>query len=377
MINILQSGGTLYVAADGNRRASTMNGWKFRVDVPAIVLIAALTVGGFTTPALSLTEEEGIFEKGKDDLFIGNYYRAASRFRRLLGEYPETKFKKEALLLLSTACLKSGRMERAKEHMRELVREYPRETGTLTPELRMLAGIEQETAPPSAPPASQGGQSPFHNVFSNRVPFVPPVPARESDPAVPRPKREPRPQRTDEERAKTVAREPAPAEASPSQAPPGREVRQYYTVVAGEPLTPAKRDALLKKLRKEGIDPMVTSTEKTFTVHRLLGGSYDSGKEAEMRREEIRNSCGGSPFVMKIEGAHCVFAGSYASRENAATARKTMAKKGVHVEVMDAEAPLKVWRVIAGRYASEDEAKAVATALTEKGVGAKIERGGE
>jgi hypothetical protein len=327
-----------------------MNLWRSRIAAAAI---AVLAFQASSLPVSGMTEEDAIFENGKDDMVAGNYYRAASRFRRLLKEYPETQHRSEALLLLSSSCIKSGRLARAKEHMEVLVREYPPGAVIVTPE---AAKASAEALPAPAPSvAPEAAIVPV--VETREIPVAPPL--REPvDPPVPQ--------------VATVEPPAPPAPAAPPEIAPAPNA--CYTVVAGEPLSPRMRDALVKKLRRLDLRPSVVATEKAFAVHRLLAGRYSNPEEAARRRAAIADVSRSSAFVSRVDNANCVFAGSYVSRENALHEQRRLEKRGVSVELVPATVPLKVWRVTLGKYQAEGDAASVAAVAAGAGVVPRIER---
>lgn len=336
------------------------------------ILTALMVLLLFSCTCYAQIEEQAMLEQARQHFLTGRYYFATSWLGRILRDYPATHHRKEVLLLLAKAHALSGRDEKATQYLHGLLKEFPEVFATLDPELSKLANSAKITPPdplakPAAPAPPAGDQA--------NVPTPAEPPARPPIPA-------PQPAKPVQQLAA-----PAPPPQSPVQPPPpvkpptpgnpplpppaAEDGAVFYTLSAGETLSQRKVEALMKKLKGTGFQPVVDVDTRNSEVFRLLSECYGDRKSAEKRRTEIsRNSQG--IFVIRNEDSFCVVAGSLMSESAAMQEQKRLAGKGLRVKVVKFRVPLTFLRISIGRFADPREADQAAHLLAARGIGVTV-----
>ena len=151
-------------------------------------------------------------------------------------------------------------------------------------------------------------------------------------------------------------------------APPAKESKVYYFLIAGESVNRKKLDPVVKKLVVADTKPIVAEVTREVEVFRLIVACLADRKSAEQRLAQIalRNK---KAFLIRDGDSYCVVAGSLMSEESAGKEQQRLATKGLEgLQIVKTRVPLKVWRVTAGRYADAREAEKSAQALAKLGI---------
>lgn len=225
-----------------------------------------------------------------------------------------------------------------------------------------VAKSQQDTKPAAAKPVP----APLKAVETAKPAAQPPkteqskplVAKSETKPAVAKP--EPKPAAIQPARPAVAEKKPVAKSAGP------------WTVVVGYYVVEETLAADMAKVKKAGLNPVMTSGPKRpVTMHRLYVGEFGSRAEGQQVLGKIKQ-LGGSGFLVQRGEFYDLFAGSYAVLGGAEAEQQRLAAAGFKASIRKLQVPLVSRKLTAGTFTERKVAEAAVKKLKEASVGTPV-----
>ena len=155
---------------------------------------------------------------------------------------------------------------------------------------------------------------------------------------------------------------PAPAEEKPLQG----AMAGTYTLDAGSYLMEGNRDALVKKLRKLGYEPLVTPIKATIDMTRLSLGTFPANEVEEALA--FAKTIESSAFSVPAGDQFVIYAGTFLKSSNIDALKARFLKEGIRAKAEPVEVERTLSRIRFGSFASKTEAEDAAREVAGSGV---------
>lgn len=170
----------------------------------------------------------------------------------------------------------------------------------------------------------------------------------------------------------TPAAKPAKAPAVAEKKPAAIKKSATYTIVAGE--FPAGDEAVTAeaKLSRLGIKPVSrTEIKKSIRMNRLFYGAYTDYDVYAVELDKLRKVIKGA-FGVEKNGTYSLYAGSFADQARVAKEQKSLAAKGVNLQIQPTVISQATVKLTAGTFSSKKEADKAAEQMKGAGLAAKV-----
>lgn len=128
----------------------------------------------------------------------------------------------------------------------------------------------------------------------------------------------------------------------------------------------------LSRIKRAGLSPLVeTASHQKQTMNRLFLGEYQNREAAESAFTKLRQHTNDA-FVLKQNGNHAVYAGSYQVAARAISEKGRLAAAGYSLDIKKAEIPLASKSIRIGVFSSLTSAQKVVKQLEDMGIPAAI-----
>lgn len=170
----------------------------------------------------------------------------------------------------------------------------------------------------------------------------------------------------------TVAKAPAVKKPHSVKKQPVVKAGGPWTVVVGLYVVEETLAADISKVKKAGLNPiMTTGSKRPVSMNRLLVGTYASKSDAQRELDKVQQA-GGSGFLVQHGDKHEVFAGSYAVLSGAIAEQQRLAAAGVKVSIKKVQVPLASRKLTAGTFTDRKAAEETMKKLKASGIGTPV-----
>lgn len=146
-----------------------------------------------------------------------------------------------------------------------------------------------------------------------------------------------------------------------------------YNLDAGSFLLAGNRDALVKKLRGLGYEPLVTPVDATVPMTRLSLGVFPANAVEEALA--LARSIEPSSFSVPAGDGFVIYAGTFLQTQNVEALTARFLKEGIRAKSEPIEMKKTLSRVRFGSFTTRDEAEAAAREAGEAGVKSTVVKG--
>jgi len=168
--------------------------------------------------------------------------------------------------------------------------------------------------------------------------------------------------------AKPVA---APAAATAEKVQAKKKV-QTFTLFAGEFPVGSEADAVVAKLNKFQIKPVLKQvSKKNRQMNRLFVNSFSDYDSYTAELEKLKQVSKGA-FAIEKDGKYSIYAGSFSTAALAGNEKKRLAGKGVKVELQQVMIPSSAAKITAGSFQGKAEADKAVAQLKKQGLAVKV-----
>lgn len=147
---------------------------------------------------------------------------------------------------------------------------------------------------------------------------------------------------------------------------------QIFTLFAGEFPVGSEADAVVAKLNKMQIKPVIKQvSQKNRQMNRLFLNSFSDYDSYAAELEKLKQVSKGA-FAIEKDGKYSLYAGSFSTAALAGNEKKRLAGKGVKVELQQVMIPSAAVKVTAGSFQGKTEADKAVARLKQQGLAVKV-----
>ena len=168
---------------------------------------------------------------------------------------------------------------------------------------------------------------------------------------------------------------PAPAVTPSAKAAPG-EVggKGSYAVHCGPFVTLQELGAARGVLKREGLTPLLIHGPRRPTImYRLYVATFPDAPAAAVELHKVQAAAPGA-FVLPLNDAHELFAGSYHEEKGAKQEQERLSAKGIKVELRQVTTPVATRLLTAGAFPTREAASPLVARLKKEGIPCSIAR---